>query len=182
MAILKDEDLELEILPLSYHDWEYCPETDFKVTMRWKGIPLLNEAALKRTGSYWEQGKECGIVASEQDSLTLIKDFEDCLNDKKVRIWEAWPDPDMTISIYPERYFPYLEDVDSEYISIIVSPDLYQFKDSDCYSGYSGVSFVMVIEVEVFKTFVSELKTEFDSIMEPFKSKRKKSKGAKNGK
>ena len=88
----------------------------------------------------------------------------------------------MTISIYPERYFPYLEDVDSEYISIIVSPDSYQFKDSDCYSGYSGVSFVMVIEVEVFKTFVSELKTQFDSIVEPFKSKRKKSNGAKNGK
>ena len=44
------------------------------------------------------------------------------------------------------------------------SPDSYQFKDTNCYMDYSGVSFVMVVDNLEFENFVSELKKEFEQL------------------
>ncbi len=165
MAVLKQEDLELEILPFGYIDWKSFPEFDYKVTMKWKGVSVINETVMKRDGSYWAKGKEGGFVASEQDKLGLIENFEACIKDKKSRVWEAWPDPDMAISIYPDRNYPYLDEAAEGYFSIIVSPDSYQFKDSNCYTGFSGVSLVMVVETSEIIRFVSDLRNEFNELI-----------------
>jgi hypothetical protein len=165
MAKLKSEDLdlELEFEFLSYED--YSPvEYTFKCTLCWNGIPVLNERTMKRGTSYWDKGKEGGIVGSEMVGFTLIKDMEDALKTKSVRIWEAWPDPDMCVSIYPGRFFPYLDEEDSEYNTIIISPDTYQFKGNDCYSGYEGVSFVMTPSTQELKEFINDLKMELEDI------------------
>ena len=48
MAILKYEDLELEFIPMKFIDWGTWPEWSFKVCLKWKGIPVLNEKVMKR--------------------------------------------------------------------------------------------------------------------------------------
>ena len=164
MAKLISEDLELEFLFTGCYDYNPI-EYDFKVTLKWKGVPLLNEKAMKRGTSYWDTGIEGGIIAEEMDNFTLISDFEKSMETKTPQIWEAWPDPDMCISIYPERCFPYLDKIDSEYCTIIVSPDIYQFNDCDAYCGYEGVSFIMTPNINDFKKFIEELKIEFNEII-----------------
>ena len=163
MAKLKSEELELEFEFLSYED--YSPvEYTFKCTLRWKGIPLLTERAMKRGTSYWDKGKEGGIVGSEMVGFTLINDLENALKTKSVKIWEAWPDPNMCVSIYPARCFPNLDEETSEYNTIIVSPTTYQFEGNECYSGYEGVSFVMTPKTQELKDFIEDLKRELEDI------------------
>ena len=164
MAILKYENLELEFIPMKFHDWGTWPEWSFKVCLKWKGTPVLNEKVMKRYGDYWSMGKEGGVVASEQDKLLLLEDFDACIKDKKSRIWESHPDPDMSVSIFPDRAFPYLDEIEAGVYTIIISPDSYQFKDTNCYMDYSGVSFVMVVDNLEFENFVSELKKEFEQL------------------
>lgn len=165
MAKLIYEDLVLEFLPTSYWESGYENGFDFKVTMTWKGIPVLNEDVMKRHSTYWDKGAVGGLVASEEDFYNLFHDLETAIKTKQTQIWQSFPDTDMCISIYPERCFPYLDERDSEYYTVIVSPDSYQFKESDCYIGYSGVSFVMTPKVDEFETFVAEFKKESDAFI-----------------
>ena len=163
MAKLVSEDLELEFIFIGCYDFDPV-EYEFKVTLKWKNLPILNEKAMKRETDYWEKGKEGGIIAEETDNFTLISDLENAIETKSPQIWEAWPDPDMCISIYPERCFPYLNEVNSEYYTIIISPDAYQFKDCDAYCGYEGVSFIMTPKVNDFKKLIDDLKFEFNEV------------------
>ena len=164
MAILKYEDLELEFIPMKFIDWGTWPEWSFKVCLKWKGIPVPNEKAMNPHATFSSMGEQGGVVASEQDKFVLLEDVDGCIKDNKTSIWESHPDPDMSVSIFPDRAFPYLEEVEVGVYSIIISPDAYQFKDTDCYMGYSGVSFVMVVEKLEFEKFVSDLKKEFEQL------------------
>lgn len=165
MAKIISDDLELEFKFLGCYDYQPV-EFEFKVTLLWKGVPILNENVMKRRSTYWEKGKEGGIIAEEMDNFTLITDLEDSIKSKTVKIWESWPDPDMCISIYPERCFPYLNEINNDYYTIIVSPDMYQFKESDAYGGYEGVSFIMTPEKKEFQNFINELKKEYHELIE----------------
>lgn len=160
MAKLISDELELEFRFLGHYKYDF-DIFEFKCTCTWNGVPILNEAVMKRKGSYWKKGETGGLVAEEQENFTLIEDFEAALNNKEVRIWESWPDPDMCISIYPDCCFPCLNKKLEGYYSIIVSPDSYQFKDSECYGGFEGVSFVMIQTTEQIQEFVCQLKKEF---------------------
>jgi hypothetical protein len=163
MAKLLSEDLELEFLFCGCYDYHPI-QIEFKITLKWKGIPILNERAMKRGTDYWNKGAVGGIIAEEIDNFTLIRDLEEAFNNKTTKIWESWPDPDMCISIYPERYFPYLNDKDDEYNTIIISPDTYQFKDCDAYNGYEGISFIMTPTNDELQKFINDLKVELDQI------------------
>ena len=174
MAKLFSEDLELDFTFFGYYDYQ-PKEFDFKVTLKWKGIPLLNEKAMKRWSEYWNKGAEGGIVAEEMDNFTLITDLENALKDKTPTIWETWPDPDMCISIYPERCFPYLNEINTDYNTIIISPDIYQFKDTDAYCGYEGVSFILTPNNTNLQNFINDLKKEYSDLL----SKKEKTKGKK---
>ncbi len=70
----------------------------------------------------------------------------------------------MCVSIYPARCFPNLDEEDSEYNTIIVSPNTYQFEECDCYHGYEGVSFVMTPTTQELKDFINALKRELEDI------------------
>ena len=63
MAKLISEDLELDFTFLEYHDYQ-PKEFDFKVTLKWKGIPLLNEKAMKRYA-----GQDIGTKELKAESL-----------------------------------------------------------------------------------------------------------------
>jgi len=164
LAKLISNDLILEFNFLGCYDYQPV-EFEFKVSLFWKGIPLLNEKAMKRWSTYWRKGKEGGLVAEEMDNFTLIDDLEKAIETNTLQVWESWPDPDMCISIYPNRCFPYLDEEDPEYNTIIVSPDMYQFKESDAYGGYEGVSFIMTPDKDAFLKFVNELKDEYKKII-----------------
>lgn len=168
MAKLKDNDLELEVKFLHCEDMGGWFDYVFKVTMFWKGIPVLNEKALKRYSSYWKQGAEGGIICSDtchdKNEFTLIDDLEASIKDKKARVWEAFSYMELAVAIYPERAFPYLYDENKPYYTLIISADGYQFKDSaDCY-GYQGVSFIMVPKTSALTKFVEDLKEEFNKL------------------
>ena len=159
MAKLKSENLELEFKLLECHKYDLM-EYDFRCTLTWKGIPVLNDKAFKRSSSYWKKGSDGGIIGEEMDSFSLITELEEAVKTKEMRIWESWPDPDMCVAIYPNRCFPDLITPDQEYHTIIFSPDVYQFRDMDCYSGYEGVSFVMTPTEEMLIQFINDLKKE----------------------
>lgn len=174
MAKLFSEDLELEFLLCGCYDYHPI-QIEFKVTLKWKGIPILNENAMKRGTDYWNKGAVGGIVGEEIDNFTLIKDLEEALNNKTTKIWESWPDPDMCISIYPETLFPYLNEKDEEYNTIIISPDTYQLKDCSAYNGYEGISFVLTPDNTNLQNFINDLKKEYSDLL----IKKEKIKGKK---
>ena len=50
--------------------WDWDPtEFYFKITLRYNGVPVLNDRAMKRHNSYWKTGKEGGIIGSEIDTI-----------------------------------------------------------------------------------------------------------------
>ena len=132
----------------------------FKITVRYKGTPVLNDKAMKRHNSYWKKGSKAGIIAWEVDTIRLMHKLDDALSTDEPQFWESYPDPDVHISIYPHRCFPNLVEEDREHFSIIVSPNSYQFKNSDNYYGYEGVSFVMTPNEKDLQKFTDELKAE----------------------
>lgn len=162
MAKLISDKLELEF-KLSHikYDFDYY---ELKCTCTWQGVSVLNEAVMKRYGDYWKKGSVGGIIAEELDKFSLLKDFDSAINNKEIRIWKSWPDPDMCISIYPDCRFPYLNKKDVDYYTIIVSPDSYQFKDCDCYNGFEGVAFVMIQTLEQVQEFVKQLEEEYNAL------------------
>ena len=159
MAKLKSNNLELEFLITECLDYDPT-EFHFKVTMKWNGIPILNDKAMKRDNDHWEKGAEGGIIGYEIDYIRLIDAIEKSLETREPQFWEAFPDPDVYVSIYPDRSFPYLTEKERGRFAFIVSPDSYQLKDSDCYEGYEGVSFVMNPTEEELRQFIEDLKSE----------------------
>ena len=163
MAKLKSEELELEFEFLSYKVYE-LDEYTFRCTLRWNGIPVLNGLAMKNESDSYKKDQGGELFGSKMGGFTLLNDLENALKTKSVKIWEAWPDPDMCVSIYPARCFPNLDEETSEYNTIIVSPNTYQFEGNECYSGYEGVSFVMTPTTQELKAFINALKRELEDI------------------
>ena len=124
------------------------------------GLSVLNDKIMKRHNSYWKKGKKGGIIASEVDTIRLLRKLDDALSTNEPQFWESYPNPDVHISIYPNRCFPNLFTEDKEHFSIIISPNSYQFKNSDNYYGYEGVSFVMTPSKKDLYKFTDDLRAE----------------------
>ena len=151
-------ELELEIKPLNYYDDGDGFGYEFYVTMRYKGQKLININICNR------KNKDFSVSSWYQKSITLIDAFEEAIETKKNVIWEADPDPDMIISIYPNRDYPYLDKEEEGMFTIIVSPNTEQYNTDDdlgCYGGYEGIAYIITASEEDFVKFVTELKDEF---------------------
>ena len=167
MAKLTANDFELIFRITERRDFDPAVEYEFKLTLFYKGIPVLNEDAMKRGNEYWDKGKSGGIVGSEIDGMdAFINELETAMETKTPQYWESFPDPDLCVSIFPERYFPYLDRKDKGQYTLIFSPSNYNFKDADCYSGFEGVSFVMSPTVGEYKKFVADVKAEYAAVRE----------------
>ena len=162
MVTLKTGDLslEIEIEKLDFDPVEYT----YKITPKWKGIPFLNDTALKRGNKYWDKGFNGGIIGGELDDFSLVEIMEKAIETKNVQKWIPYPDPDICVSIYPERCFPDLDKIDNEYFTLIFSPSIYQYSDSRNYDGFTGVSFIMTPTLFELKSFVSQFKAEYEYI------------------
>lgn len=159
MAKITSNNFELEFLITECRDFdptEFC----FKITMRYNGIPILNDKAMKRHSSFWRKGKKGGIIGSEIDTIRLVGILENALLTNEPQFWQPYPDPDVQISIYPHRSFPNFQEEDREHFSLIVSPNSYQFKNSDSYDTYEGISFALNPNQEDLKRFIDDLKAE----------------------
>ena len=171
MAKIISNNFELEFLVTECCDFDPT-EFYFKIIMRYNGIPVLNDKAMKRHNSYWKKGAKGGIIAWEVDTIRLVRKLENALSKNEVQFWESYPDPDVHVSIYPHRCFPNLVEEDKEHFSIIISPNSYQFKKSDNYYGYDGVSFVMAPSEKDLRQFTDDLKTEMlEKVRETFGKK-----------
>ena len=159
MAKFTSNTFELEFLVTECCDFTPT-EFYFKITMLYNGLSVLNDKIMKRHNSYWKKGKKGGIIASEIDTIRLLRKLDDALSTNEPQFWESYPNPDVHISIYPNRCFPNLFTEDKEHFSIIISPNSYQFKNSDNYYGYEGVSFVMTPSKKDLYKFTDDLKAE----------------------
>lgn len=150
--------LELEIKPLRFYDEGWGLGYEFYVAMRYKGRHLNNKNSCNR------KNKEFSVSSWYQKSITLLDAFDKAIASKEYVIWEADPDPDMIISIYPNRDYPYLNVEEKGLFTIIVSPNTEQYNlddESGCYGGYEGISYVITASEEDFVKFVADLKAEF---------------------
>ena len=165
MAKLTANDFELIFRITERCDFDPA-EYEFKLTLFYKGIPVLNEDAMK----YWDKGKSGCIIGSEIDGMdAFINALEMAMERKTPQYWESFPDPDLCVSIFPECYFPYLDREDKGQYTLMFSPSNYNFKDADCYSGFEGVSFVMSPTVGEYKKFIADLKAEYATVKEGVK-------------
>ena len=159
MAKIKSNNFELEFLVMECCDFDPI-EFYFKIILKYKGVSVLNDRAMKRHNSYWKKGKKGGIIGSEIDTIRLIGKLEKALLTKEAQFWEPYPDPDVQISVYPNRNFPNIQEEYSDHLALIVSPNSYQFKDSLSYDTYEGVSFVLTPTREMILQFIEDLKWE----------------------
>lgn len=96
MAVLQNGDLSLDIAYRSYE----LGGVEYDITLRWRGVPVLNDAILKRSGEYWanrgvgsittDAGCECGV-------LPLLRR---ALETNMAVSWEP-DDPDILLIIRP---------------------------------------------------------------------------------
>ena len=115
---------------------------------------------------FWDKGAGGGLIGSEMDAFTLPDDLEKALSTGEPQFWESWPDPDVCVSVFPNADFPRLNERAEGRSTIIISPDSYQFKDNDAYSGNEGVSFVLTPTNLELKKFIADLREEAAKIRE----------------
>lgn len=143
MAKLTDENgfvLYFELLQPDTSDPEhtYYP---MRFTLLLNNEPVLNEKVLRRDCEYSCKGFPGGFAGEEIDNFSLIKDLEEVYKSKKMKLWSAFPHEDIEIAIYP-GLFPYLDEENKEYFTLIFSPCLCRFKDVNI-CGISPISFIM---------------------------------------
>ena len=124
----------------------------------------------------------------------MIAKIEKALETNEPGYWEPL-DPDVTIAIYPEMFFPFLrskfeilyesEDfkqsreqrekrkqetgkLPDDPINLIVFIDAYNFENSDAYSG-EGPALIMCPDRSALEFFCSELKQEYLDFLKKYK-------------
>lgn len=173
--------LVFEIKVLTTRAWEE-DYIRYKVSLKWQGVPVLNEKVMKRGGSYWNKGKSGAFLIEEFGGPSLIKTLRKALDTGKKQFWEAWPESDALMSVFPHAYLPGLKKVDKgdlfyNLCTIIFCGDIYQFKDSSFQNGGGdGVAFVMRPDWEDYKKFVEDLEKEFKAVQKKDIKKAKKAK------
>lgn len=64
VKLVDDDGFSLNLELVSYNVYE-TRDLQFKMTPMWKGKPILNEKVLKRGTSYWDVGKEGGLIGKK---------------------------------------------------------------------------------------------------------------------
>lgn len=179
MAKLQSDNLTLEVKFNSFENqW-----INYDIRFYWKDDIIVNDNILKREGKWWSKRNYGTFIANDYEKDHLIDTIKKILKTNKAEYWETL-EPDVTIAIYPEKFFPFLEshwtliDNDKEeqieneiqerfeddLFTIIFFIDSYGFKDSESYSG-EGISLHMVVRREDLEKFVSDLEIEYNKLM-----------------
>jgi len=169
MAKLKSGHLTLEI---TYQEIDKEEWVQYEIRFLWQNEPIVNDALLKRQTEYWRKRKIGAFKANQYREDDLIATIEKVLISNEADYWEPL-EPDVTIGIYPGRYFPFVHvntlqeqkiEIDSDskddVITIIVAVDMYNFQGSEAYYGES-IALIMIPTRQALETFISELKQEY---------------------
>lgn len=187
MAILSDGDLSFELRYVRIQrgpvSWVY-----YRFRFLWQGIPIINDAILKRINNYWNDRQEGELLAcSDLDDDVLVV-LERALSDNQMVEWEP-VEPDVSIRLYPNDPFACWgrppsanigadrgadradvvessvlhRDSASELFTLVVVVAPYQFKGADSY-GCGGPGLEMVVRRKALEGFISQLRNEFDAL------------------
>ncbi|HAK88381.1 MAG TPA: hypothetical protein DHV16_05550 [Nitrospiraceae bacterium] len=182
MAILKQEDLSLEIRYKGFQDgW-----VEYEFFYCWQGESVINDAILKRSNEYWGSRSPGAMLANEHRECGILPLLKKVLQINQPDYWESL-DPDVTIAIYPEQHFPFLESkwkvvlekdevkqkrierekektekglLPDDYIDIILFFDVYNFKGASAYYG-DGICFKMTVTRAQLTRFYEDFKKEY---------------------
>ena len=162
MARIITEDFEFEFKFERVEQW-VIEEMLFTVNLTRKGKNIINYDLLRKDKfySYYDFSKN-------DDPECPLHDFKKALTSKEPIVWEKMIEEDMCICIFPHRWYPNLCNYDEKYYTIIFSPNIEQYKGSDCYGGYDGVSFVITPTYEEFAKFVQDLEAEYNQLLNSF--------------
>lgn len=189
MAKLTSENVTLEI---GYSDY-FAGWVMYEINFLWRGVNIINEDVLLRhghrakckTGAMWgNDDRECGLLPVLENVITTN------LPDS----WEPL-EPNITLGIYPEEYFPFLESktkrvwvsdefrrteeerarlkaekgmLPNDHITLIFFVDQYAFKDCDAYGG-NGISLHLIVQRQELEGFYEVLKAEYLEYKKQFK-------------
>ena len=157
MAKLADDEFELELKFVGVEYYGEWSEVYFELDFFVNGKSAINKDILKRDRFF------CYFLLEEK--YNLITAFKSAISDEKPVIWEAFPDPDMCISIYPNRLFPDLQREFENHYTIIFSPNTPNYANIDAYDLYEGISFIMSPLTKEFIKFVQDFEKEYNKFV-----------------
>lgn len=182
MAKLQSGDLKLEIVFNSFEDYWIA----YKIKFFWKDDIIVNDSVLKRDSEWLGKRRYGTFMANDYEKDHLIEVMRKVLDTNEPDYWEP-VEPDVLIAIYPGMFFPFIkshwtkiEDGELKQIekdkpekgkspddlfTIITFIDTYNFKNSGAYSN-QGISLHMIVKRKDLETFVAELKTEYENVVE----------------
>jgi hypothetical protein len=104
MAKLQSDNLALEIkFDIFEEEW-----VAYEISFLWKNEFIVNDNILKKS-RWWDRRKHGTFLANDYEADSLIEIIKNCLATNKPDYWEPI-EPDAKIGIYPEIYFPFLND------------------------------------------------------------------------
>lgn len=163
MAVLTREDdltLEIKVRDVLYWQEDRYVEIVYEFVMKWRGKSIINDAVLKHN-SYWGKKGTGNFVATDMDEFHLLQTLQKALETGEKQTWDAFPDPDVGVAVLPNTSFDLTSKEREEGMyTIIIAPDLYQLKKTECYCGLLGAALVMTAEEAKFRQFVKDFATE----------------------
>ncbi|MBM96960.1 MAG: hypothetical protein CMI09_14075 [Oceanospirillaceae bacterium] len=189
MATLRDGDLTFEFTFVRYYDPDAVGWLDIRFSFLWQGIPVFNDAVLKRSNDYWnERGPGEFLVRADIDDH-LLAVLEYALASDQLVSWEP-VEPDVSISLYPDFRMAHWGEsgeqpgkpsdteatatrspdakpshAPNDWFTLTVVVDLYQFRGADSYGG-SGPGIQMVVRRAELNDFVQQLRAEFEVLIQ----------------
>ncbi|MDR1007992.1 MAG: hypothetical protein LBL65_05460 [Campylobacteraceae bacterium] len=152
----------------------------------WKDESIIKDESIKKWNEYRNNHSKSAFLASSYEEDGLLLFLKELLESDKADYWTPI-EPDITIAIYPDSYFPFLkshatiiyeseklkreEEVrkklkkekgklpDDEY-TFIVFVDAYNFKEADAYYG-QGFLLQMIVSRQDLEIFANDLEREY---------------------
>jgi hypothetical protein len=180
MAKLTSNQLTLEI---RFREFDKAGWVQYEVLFLWQDLPIVNDALLKRDGKYWSARSFGAFKANDYERDDLIATIEKVLETNQSDYWQPI-EPDVTLAIYPEMEFPFLEShwqpvaesdedrqveenreqgeqavegkLPDDWITLIAAVDTYNFKGSRAYSG-EGLALIMCPTRQELEQFCADL-------------------------
>ena len=186
MALLNSDDLSFDFRYTDFiDDW-----VEYQFFFRWRGESIVRDEVLKS----WSGKLKGAFFANEYESDGLIPLIKKVLDSDEADYWEAL-EPDITVAIYPNAFFPFLETkreliyeseeakrireereelkrekgkLPDDMFTFIVFVDAMNFKGSDAYYG-QGISLNMCVYRYQLEEFLKDLEFEYAEFKKSFK-------------
>jgi hypothetical protein len=104
MAVLESGNLRFDF-QFAEFDGGYIT---YHISLLWQGESVMNDKVFKRGNEYWDKRPVGGFLADEYREDYFVPFLRKILEDNTADYWESL-DPDVTVAIYPDEYFPFLK-------------------------------------------------------------------------